>query len=155
AFYTAQREGVFGALAQLLAKLGRGRWMSLVAGGDAIDASVALLYRQRRTIASASAWHLVSWIVGVGEVWLALYFLGHPVGLPSAVMLESLGQGGRAGGFAVPGALGGQEGGYVLLGRGLGVGAEAAPAPSLPHRVRALLPRRARPVPRPPRRAPP
>jgi len=139
AFYAAQRQGVFGALAQLLAKLGRGRWVSLVAGGDAIDASVALLYRQRRTIASASAWHLVSWIVGVGEVWLALSFLGHPVSLSSAVMLESLGQAVRAGAFAVPGALGVQEGGYVMLGRVLGLSPEIALALSLTKRVRELL----------------
>jgi putative membrane protein len=139
AFYAAQRQGVFGALAQILAKLGRGGWVSLVAGGDAIDASVALLYRQRRTIASASALHLMSWIVGVGEVWLALYFLGHPVSLPSAMMLESLGQAVRAGAFAVPGALGVQEGGYVMLGRVLGLGPETALALSLAKRVREIL----------------
>jgi putative membrane protein len=139
AFYAAQRQGVFGALAQLLAKLGRGRWVSLVAGGDAIDASVAVLYRQRRTVASSSAFHLVSWIAGVGEVWLALFFLGHPVSLPAAVMLESLGQAVRAGAFAVPGALGVQEGGYVMLGRVLGLGPETALALSLTKRVRELL----------------
>jgi putative membrane protein len=139
AFYALQRQGVFGALAQLLAKLGRGQWTSLVAGGDAIDAWVAVLYRQRRTIATASMWHLVSWVAGVGEVWLALLFLGHPVSLVSAMMLESLGQAVRAGAFAVPGALGVQEGGYVMLGRVLGLGPETALALSLAKRVRELL----------------
>ena len=139
AFYALQRQGVFGALAQLLAKLGRGRWTSLVTGGDAIDASVSVLYRQRRTIASSSMWHLLSWIVGVGEVWLALFFLGHPVSLLSAMMVESLGQAVRAGAFAVPGALGVQEGGYVMLGRVLGLGPETALALSLAKRVRELL----------------
>jgi putative membrane protein len=139
AFYAAQRQGVFGALAQLLVRLGRGRWASLAAGGDAIDASVAVLYRQRRTIAAASAWHLLSWLVGTGEVWLALYFLGQPVGLPEALMLESLGQAVRAGAFAVPGALGVQEGGYVMLGRVVGLGPETALALSLAKRVRELV----------------
>ena len=37
-------------------------------------------------------------------------------------MLESLGQAVRAGAFAVPGALGVQEGGYVMLGRVVGLG---------------------------------
>src|SRR5262249_14482455 len=63
AFYAAQRQGVFGALSELLGRIGRGRWASFAAGGDAIDASVGVLYRQRRTIASASAWHLLSWLV--------------------------------------------------------------------------------------------
>ncbi len=77
--------------------------------------------------------------MGVGEVWLALSFLGHPVSLLSAMMLESLGQAVRAGAFAVPGALGVQEGGYVMLGRVLGLGPETALALSLAKRVRELL----------------
>jgi putative membrane protein len=139
AFYAAQRQGVFGALAQLLVRLGRGRWASVITEGDAIDASVAVLYRQRRTIAAASAWHLLSWLLGTGEVWLALWFLGHPVGLAEAIMLESLGQAVRAGAFAVPGALGVQEGGYVMLGRVVGLGPETALALSLTKRVRELV----------------
>jgi putative membrane protein len=139
AFYAAQRQGVFGALGQLLVRLGRGRWAALVTGGDAIDASVAVLYRQRRTIAAASAWHLLSWLVGTGEVWLVLWFIGHPVGLAEAIMLESLGQAVRAGAFAVPGALGVQEGGYVMLGRVVGLGPDIALALSLAKRVRELV----------------
>jgi putative membrane protein len=139
AFYALQRQGVFGALAQLLVRLGRGRWASLASGGDAIDASVSVLYRQRRTIAAASVWHLLSWLAGTGEVWLALYFLGQPVGLAEAVMLESLGQAVRAGAFAVPGALGVQEGGYVMLGRVVGIAPETALALSLAKRVRELV----------------
>src|SRR5262249_38703505 len=139
AFYAAQRQGVFGALAQLLVRLGRGRWGALVTGGDAIDASVSVLYRQRRTTAAASAWHLLSWLLGTGEVWLALWFLGQPVGLAEAIMLESLGQAVRAGAFAVPGALGVQEGGYVMLGRVVGLAPETALALSLAKRVRELV----------------
>src|SRR5262249_57397636 len=115
AFYAAQRQGVFGALAQLLVRLGPGRWTSLATGGDAIDASVGVLYRQRRTIAASSAWHLLSWLAGIGEVWLALYFLGQPVGLAEAIMLESLGPAVRARAFAGPRALAGQKGGQWRL----------------------------------------
>src|SRR5262249_49001637 len=139
AFYAAQRQGVFGALAQLLVRLGPGRWTSLATGGDAIDASVGVLYRQRRTIAASSAWHLLSWLAGIGEVWLALYFLGQPVGLAEAIMLESLGQAVRAGALAVPGAPGAHEGGYVMLGRLVGCGPESALARSRAKRVRELV----------------
>ena len=139
AFYAAQRQGVFGTLAQLLVRVGRGRWNTLVTGGDALDASVGVLYRQPRTIAAASVWHLTSWLLGAGEVWLALWLLGRPVGLGEAVMLESLGQAVRAGAFAVPGALGVQEGGYVMLGRVIGLGPETALALSLAKRVRELV----------------
>ncbi len=139
AFYAAQRQGVFGALAQLLTHVGRGRWSAMASGGGAIDASVAVLYRQRRTIAAASVWHLLSWLIGTGEVWLTLWLLGWPVGLAEAIMLESLGQAVRAGAFAVPGALGVQEGGYVMLGRVVGLPPETALALSLAKRVRELL----------------
>jgi putative membrane protein len=139
AFYAAQRQGVFGTLAQMLVRVGRGRWSTLVMGGDALDASVGVLYRQPRTIAAASVWHLTSWLLGAGEVWLALWLLGRPVGLGEAIMLESLGQAVRAGAFAVPGALGVQEGGYVMLGRVIGLGPETALALSLTKRVRELL----------------
>ncbi len=139
AFYAAQRKGVFGALAQMLARMGEGRWSTLVAGGDALDASVAVLYRQPRTIAASSAWHLASWLLGTGEVWLAMWLLGHPIGLGEAIMLESVGQAVRAGAFAVPGALGVQEGGYVMLGRVLGLAPETALALSLAKRVREVV----------------
>jgi hypothetical protein len=45
----------------------------------------------------------------------------------------------RAGAFAVPGALGVQEGGYVMLGRVVGIGPEIALALSLAKRVRELV----------------
>jgi hypothetical protein len=54
-------------------------------------------------------------------------------------MLESLGQAVRAGAFAVPGALGVQEGGYVMLGRVVGLEPETALALSLTKRVRELV----------------
>jgi putative membrane protein len=139
AFYAAQRQGVFGALALLWCVSDVGAEAGVITEGDAIDASVAVLYRQRRTIAAASAWHLLSWLLGTGEVWLALWFLGHPIGLSEAIMLESLGQAVRAGAFAVPGALGVQEGGYVMLGRVVGLGPETALALSLAKRVRELV----------------
>ena len=44
----------------------------------------------------------------------------------------------RAAAFAIPGALGVQEGGYVLLGQVLGIGPETSLALSLSKRVREL-----------------
>ncbi|MDQ2694335.1 MAG: TIGR00374 family protein, partial [Pseudomonadota bacterium] len=82
---------------------------------------------------------LLAWLLGAGEVWLGLYFLGYPVGLLEAVLLESLGQAVRSAAFAVPGALGVQEGGYMLLGGVLGLSPEAGLALSLVRRVRELL----------------
>ncbi len=140
AFLVVQRRGAFGALARLAGRVARGSNLgSLSAGAAALDARVTALYRGRAAILAASGWHLVSWLVGAGEVWLALLFLGHPIDLRTAVLLESLGQAVRAGAFVVPGALGVQEGGYLLLGGALGLAPETSLALSLTKRVREIL----------------
>jgi putative membrane protein len=140
AFLVVQRRGVFGVFARLLTRVARGSDLgSLNAGAAALDARVAALYRQRAALLTAGGWHLLSWLVGAGEVWLALHFLGHPIDLQTAVLLESLGQAVRTGAFAVPGALGVQEGGYLLLGSTLGLAPEASLALSLSKRIREVL----------------
>ncbi len=137
-FFLAQRRGMFGALARGLQKLAPGGGTALADGAESMDADVAALYRDGRAVLGALVWHLVAWVVGAGEVWLALWLLGHPVDLSTALLLESLGQAVRAAAFAVPGALGVQEGGYVLLGQVLGIGPETSLALSLAKRVREL-----------------
>ncbi|MDG2304859.1 MAG: lysylphosphatidylglycerol synthase domain-containing protein [Candidatus Binatia bacterium] len=138
-FYLAQRRGMFGAMARGLRRLAPGGGPSAFTDeAESIDADVAQLYGESRAVLAALAWHLVAWVVGAGEVWLALWLLGHPVDLSTALLLESLGQAVRAAAFAIPGALGVQEGGYVLLGQVLGIGPETALALSLSKRVREL-----------------
>ncbi|MDX6769446.1 MAG: TIGR00374 family protein, partial [Elusimicrobiota bacterium] len=53
--------------------------------------------------------------------------------------LESLGQAVRAAAFAIPGALGVQEGGYLVLGGLLGIAPDTALALSLTKRFRELV----------------
>jgi len=90
-------------------------------------------------LAIASAWRLFSWLLGTGEIWLLMYFLGLPVSLTEALLLESLGQAIRAAGFMVPASLGIQEGGFLLLGAVLGIPPHTALALSLGKRIRELL----------------
>jgi len=90
-------------------------------------------------VASSFGLSFIGWIVGTGEVWLALHLLGHPVGWTEALLLESLGQAIRGAAFAIPGSLGVQEGGYLLLARLVGLPPEAALALSLAKRARELL----------------
>jgi putative membrane protein len=138
-FYAIQRGGAFERLARAIEHLGRGQWTSLVASGSAIDRAIVELYGERRTILASWTWHLASWLVGVGEVWLALRCLGHPVGLADAALLESLGQAVRAAAFAIPGALGIQEGGFLALGGALGIPPTTALALSIVKRVREIV----------------
>ena len=79
--------------------------------------------------------HLAAWIVGCLEVYVIFGFMGHPVTLAEALVIESIGQAVRGAAFAVPGAIGVQEGAFVLLCGGFGIPAEAALALSLIKRI--------------------
>ncbi len=80
-----------------------------------LHAALRGCYARPRPVASGAAWHMASWLLGGAEIWLALHCLGHDVGFAAGLVIESLGQALRAAGFAVPGALGVQEGGYIVL----------------------------------------
>jgi len=74
-----------------------------------------------------------------GEIWIALFALGVSTSFTTALILESVAQAIRGALFLVPGALGVQEGGYLLVGGLLGIHGEAALALSLIRRVRELI----------------
>lgn len=137
AFYAVQRRGLFATMARFLREtLGASAHVTERAG--AIDAAIDRLYREPRALAVSSVWHVASWMLGAGETWLALHFLGHPVDLGTALAIESAGEAIRTMAFVVPGALGVQEGGFVVLGRLFGLTPELSLALSLAKRVREL-----------------
>lgn len=139
-FYYLQRRGLFARLARMLNKVSSGRdWLNLTGGAKALDAAVREIYDTPGALRWCFLLNLTGWLVGTGEVWLAMYFLGHPIDLLNALYLESLGQAIRGIAFLIPGALGVQEGGYVLLGALIGVPADTALALSLTKRARELL----------------
>ncbi|VVE41030.1 flippase-like domain-containing protein [Pandoraea terrigena] len=140
AFYVAQRRGLFGWAFRTLSKLSSKRdWSSLLDRADAVDEIVQRMYGQRRPVLASFALSLVGWIVGTVEVWLILQCIGHPVSWVDALLLESLGQAIRGAAFFVPGSLGVQEGGYLLLAPLVGLPADAGLALSLAKRTRELL----------------
>ncbi len=139
-FILVQRRGLFQMLMHWLSGLAGGqRWLVLVGGAARLDDAIGDLYKRPRVLLTSGAWLMLSWVLGAGEVWLALYYLGHPVSLLEAVLLESLGRAVRSASFMVPGSLGVQEGGFMVLGALLGLGPETGLTISLAKRVRELL----------------
>lgn len=139
AFYVIQTRGLFGRVLRVLSRLfGKRDWSGLTMRADAVDAAVHGIYRDGRKVASTFALSLAGWLVGTGEVWLALHFLGHPVSWLDALLLESVGQAIRGAAFAIPGSLGAQEGGYLLLAPIVGLPPDAALALSLAKRAREI-----------------
>lgn len=69
----------------------------------------------RMRFGGALALALLQWILGVVEIYYAMYFLGQPVSLRDAWVIESVNQLIRAGTFFIPGSIGAQEGGFMLV----------------------------------------
>jgi uncharacterized membrane protein YbhN (UPF0104 family) len=105
----------------------------------ALDAEIALRYRQGRVLARCAAWRGMGWLAGGVELWVAFLVLGRPVELAQAIALESLGQAVRSAGFLIPGGLGVQEGGILLGGVWLGLAPEAVLAAALLKRAREVV----------------
>ncbi len=116
-FYFIQRRGFFGKLMRALRRFAGNRdWSRWQSRAQAIDLDVQSTYARGAAVMASFILSLLGWIVGTGEVYLIAVLLGTPVSWTNALLLESLGQAIRGAGFAIPGALGVQEAGYLLLG---------------------------------------
>ncbi|MSO75407.1 MAG: TIGR00374 family protein [Alphaproteobacteria bacterium] len=139
AFLAVQRFGLFGLFARLVHALAGERWAAFVGGWARLDRAVLIAYRRVANILRSCAWQLAAWVAGAGEIWLCLYFLGHPVSLADALMIEAAAQAISSAAFVVPGAIGVQEGGFVLVGALVGIGPETALALAVMRRARDLI----------------
>jgi putative membrane protein len=139
-FYLIQRRGFFGKLMRTISRFSGARnWVQFTPQAEAIDRAVQAMYRRRLPVALSFSWSLAGWFVGTGEVYLIALLIGVPLSWTESLLLESLGQAIRGAGFAIPGALGVQEGGYLLLAPLVGLPPSAALALSLAKRTRELL----------------
>ena len=137
-FYLAQRRGLFGTLARLVENFIGPLDTTLLDSADAIDEQARRIYARRKDVLISISWLSATWILGVLEVWIALWLLGYPLSFLVAFLIESLVQGVRAAAFLIPGALGAQEGGFLLVGTLLSIPAEGALALALARRAREL-----------------
>ena len=106
---------------------------------DGLDVALAAIQRARGRLALAAASHLLAWALGGAEVWVVLRALGRPVGAAPALVIESLGHAVRGMAFLIPGALGVQEGGFVLVCGLFGLPAALGLAVSLVKRLRDIV----------------
>jgi uncharacterized membrane protein YbhN (UPF0104 family) len=84
-------------------------------------------------------WQLAGWLLGAGEIWLALSFLGQQRSVLDAVAIEALIQAVSSAAFIVPAALGVQEGAFVVIGAALGIDAASALALATARRLRDVI----------------
>jgi glycosyltransferase 2 family protein len=134
-FLVVQRRGVE-FLDRFARMLGRG-WADKTAEGAAtLHSALTGIYGNRAGVLLSFLLHLACWIASTLEPWLALRFAGAPLGFATVLVIEGLLYAARSVAFAVPNAVGVQEGAYILLGAGFGLTPEVALALSLLKRGR-------------------
>jgi putative membrane protein len=134
-----QRIGIVNIGARLVGALFGDRWGDLVGSAHRLDRVLRLVYRRPSRIVTALVWQLAGWLIGSGEIWLSLHFIGAPIDIYDSVLIESTAQAISSAAFVVPGAIGVQEGGFILVGGLLGLDPQIALALALARRVRDLL----------------
>ncbi len=136
-FLVVQRRG-FDLLNRFARVLGHGWADKTAVGAAALHTALTAIYRRRGQVFSSFALHLACWIASTLEAWVALRFAGASLGFTAVLVIESLLYAARSLAFAVPNAVGVQEGAYILLGAGFGLTPETALALSLLKRARDL-----------------
>ena len=137
AFVAAQRHG-FNLFDRCARALGR-RWADRTAGAAAaVHIELGHIHRRRGGLWSGFLLHLACWVAGALEVWIALRLAGRPLDFAVVLVIESLLYAIRTVAFAIPNAVGVQEGAYILLGGAFGLTPELGLALSLLKRARDL-----------------
>ena len=137
-FYFAQRSAGQRILQWIVSRLAGDREWRVLGTIDAVYRNLSMTYAARSSLIASSVVHLAGWIVGAAEVWIVFAFMGHPVSVGEAIVIESLMHAVRGAAFAVPGALGAQEGALVLICAAFGIPPEQAIALSLVKRAADL-----------------
>jgi putative membrane protein len=139
-FAVLQRRGAGDLVLRALRRFaGDGRFAAIAGATDAFYAALQTIQRRGRAMLASAAIHLGAWLFGSLEVYFALRLMGFEISLAEALVIESLAHAVRGAAFAVPGALGVQEGGFIVIAGLFGVPAEVALVLSLVKRVPDLV----------------
>jgi putative membrane protein len=138
-FIVVQTRGVVGWSVGQLERLGV-RPEGAAPTAARVDRTLRTFYRHTPTRLTLSiVFHLMAWLLGAIEAYLILQFLGIPVSLGTATVIEAFGTGVRFATFLVPASLGVQEGGFAVTFVALGLSATDGIAFGLVRRLRELV----------------
>jgi putative membrane protein len=138
-FFLALNFGAFDPVVRWLVAFGEKRKWSMFAHVVDLGDRLQQIWRNHRGLSGSFFVHLATVFFGSVEVWIAFYFLGHPVSVAAAIAIESIGQGGKAAAFMLPGGIGVQDGTMIAASAIFGVPAEVALAMALIKRVPDLV----------------
>ncbi len=105
-----------------------------------LDHTIRQFYAERRTtFLFALSVYFLGWLMESLEVYAILYFLGVDVDVLSSVSIAALAVLIKGGTFFIPGSLGAQEGGYLLMLLGFGYDEVTGVAFALVRRMREVI----------------
>jgi putative membrane protein len=137
AFVVVQRHG-FDLFDRFARALGRG-WADRTASEVAsVHTELAQIYKRKTGVSGGFLLHLMCWVASAIEIWIALRLAGTPLDFSAVIVIESLLYAIRTVAFAIPNAVGVQEGAYIVLGAAFGLTPEMGLALSLLKRARDL-----------------
>lgn len=137
-FVLAQHRGV-GLVEQLVRRLAARFLPATLVGAAPVQQTIRDIYKKPRRLAIGATLHFAAWVASTAEAWLALRLMGDPIGPAAILVIESLLYGARSAAFAVPNALGVQEGAYIMLGAMFGLGPDTMLALSFVKRGRDYM----------------
>jgi putative membrane protein len=136
-FILLQRRGA--ALVERMSQQLATRWFpGSTLSAKPLIAAIDRVYAHRGSLALGFFLHLGGWVANAIEAWLALKLMGIDLGIAAVITIESLLYAIRSVAFAVPNAVGVQEGAYVMLGALFGLSPDMALALSLLKRGRDI-----------------
>ncbi|SAK53329.1 membrane protein [Caballeronia hypogeia] len=139
-FALVQHARPFERAARTFNRVTSGKVVDLVGKSARIDQSIKLIWRQTGiVIRYLFIWQTLQCLGLALEIWVALRVLGSDASFATAFVLEALIQLVSSVAFVVPGNIGVQEGGFVVIGGMLGLDAPTCLALAGARRVRDLL----------------
>ncbi|HKT17756.1 MAG TPA: lysylphosphatidylglycerol synthase domain-containing protein [Stellaceae bacterium] len=136
-FVLLQRRGA--AFVERMSERLAASWLpSAAARAKPLQEALDDIYTHRAALLAGFGLHLIGWIANAVEAWIALRFMGVGLDIDAVLVIESLLYAIRSVAFAVPNAVGVQEGAYVMLGGLFGLPPDMALALSLLKRGRDL-----------------
>jgi len=141
-FLLAQKRGLFMGTLSLLERF-KISFQFLKAREEkirALDQSISEFYNHdKKGFYWSLSFFLIGWFAGAFEIYALLYFLGIPIGISEAIIIEAIASIVKSAAFFIPGAIGAQEGGNLLIFAAFGLAASTAITFSLVRRIREIL----------------
>ena len=140
-FFLVQRFKITSLTGTWLSQKKFGQWLDKFIHHihDMDERLVQFYTRDRSRFLLAAFFNLINWYLGALEIFVIFYFLGNPITIVEAIILETLVELVRAGTFFIPATLGSQEAAFMVATEAIAGQTALGVAAALMRRVREFV----------------